>query len=148
MAKRRLYKGAKKSCFLHKTIGHLLVSFVLSSWDEICPMAPMVTRSKDEDDTIWQDVLTMASGRARWTHECNTKMNLRMVIGHIFGMSKILPSHTKFLPEPEKLSRRLYDGWKRLNEWPDVFTIRSEFEHFLYRVSIWCQFRDCVTPAS
>ena len=29
----------------------------------------MITRSKDEDDTIWQDALTMALRRAKWTYE-------------------------------------------------------------------------------
>ena len=28
------------------------------------------------------------------------------------------------------------------HECPEVIRITSEFDHFLYRVSIWCQFRD------
>jgi hypothetical protein len=66
-------------------------------------------------------------------------MHLRKVLRQFFGMPKIL------LPEPEKLHRRSYDGLRCSHEWPDGFPIRAEFEHFLYRVSIWCQFRDSVT---
>ena len=98
----------------------------------------MITRSEDEDDTTRQDALTMALRRAKWTHEFNTKMTLREVLRQFFCMPKILPSLTKLLPESEKLNRRSYDGLRCAHEWPDVFTIRAEFEHFLYRVSIWC----------
>ena len=140
-------RGLHVVVLLPKTIGQLLVSFVLSSWGEKWPMAPMITRSKDEDDTIWQDAFTMALRRAKWTHEFNTKMNLRKVLRQFFGMPKILPPLTKLLPEPVKLHRRSYDGLRCPHEWPDGFTIRAEFEHFHYRVSIWCQFRDSVTPA-
>ena len=83
----------------------------------------------------------MALRRAKWTHKFNTKINLRKVLRQFFGMPKILPPLTKLLPEPEKLHRRSYDGLRCPHEWPDVVTIRAEFEHFLYRVSIWCQFR-------
>ena len=107
----------------------------------------MITRSKDEDDTIWQDALTMALRRAKWTHEFNTKMNLRKVFRQFFGMPKILQLLTKLVPEPEKLHRRSYDGLRCPHEWPDVFTISAELEHFLHRVSIWCQLRDSVTRA-
>ena len=110
-------------------------------------MAPMITRGKDEDDTICHDAHTMALRRANWTHEFNTIMNLRKVFGHFFGMPKILPSLTKLLPKPEKLNRWSNDGFRCPHEWPDVYTIRPEFEHFHNRVSIWCQVRDSVTPA-
>ena len=90
---------------------------------------------------------TMALRRANRTHEFNTIMNLRKVFGHFFGMPKILPSLTKLLPKPEKLNRWSYDGFRCPHEWPDVYTIRPEFEHFHNRVSIWCQVRDSVTPA-
>ena len=110
-------------------------------------MAPMITRGKDEDDTICHDAHTMALRRANRTHEFNTIMNLRKVFGHFFGMPKILPSLTKLLPKPEKLNRWSYDGFRCPHEWPDVYTIRPEFEHFHNRVSIWCQVRDSVTPA-
>ncbi|KAJ8039189.1 hypothetical protein HOLleu_16827 [Holothuria leucospilota] len=89
----------------------------------------------------------MALRRAKWTHELNTKMNLRKVLRQIFGLSKILKPLTKLLPKPEK-HRRSYDGLRCPHECPDVFTIRAEFENFLHRVSIWCQLRDSVTPAS
>jgi hypothetical protein len=87
---------------------------------------------------------------SRWPCEGqngHTKMYLRKVLRQFFGMSKILPPLKKLLPEPEKLHRRSYDGLRCSHEWPDGFPIRAEFEHFLYRVSIWCQFRDSVTPA-
>ena len=107
----------------------------------------MITRGKDEDDTICHDAHTMALRRANRTHEFNTIMNLRKVFGHFFGIPKILPSLTKLLPKPEKLNRWSYDGFRCPHEWPDVYTIRPEFEHFHNRVSIWCQVRDSVTPA-
>ena len=110
-------------------------------------MAQMITRSKDQDDTIRQDAFTMALRRAKWTHEFNTKMNLRKVLRQFFGVPKILPTLTHLLPEPEKLHRRSYDGLRCPHEWPDGITIRAEFEHFPYPVSIWCHFRDSVTPA-
>ena len=110
-------------------------------------MAPMTTRGKDKDDTICHDAHTMALRRANRTHEFNTIMNLRKVFGHFFGMPKILPSLTKLLPKPEELNRWSYDGFRCPHEWPDVYTIRPEFEHFHNRVSIWCQVRDSVTPA-
>ena len=110
-------------------------------------MAPMITRGKDEDDTICHDAHTMALRRANRTHEFNAIMNLRKVFGHFFGMPKILPSLTKLLLKPEKLNRWSYDGFRCPHEWPDVYTIRPEFEHFHNRVSIWCQVRDSVTPA-
>ena len=112
-----------------------------------CPMPPMLTRSKEEDDTIWQDAFTIALRRAKLTHEFNTKMNLRKVLRQFFGMPKILPPLTKLLPEPEKLHRRLYDGLRCTHECPMSLTIRAEFENFLYRVSIFAQLRDSVTPA-
>ncbi|KAG1687906.1 Lachesin [Nymphon striatum] len=40
---------------------------------------------------------------------------------------------TMLLPEPEELYRRSYDGLRCPHEWSDVFTIRAEFEHVLYR---------------
>ena len=107
----------------------------------------MITQRKDEDDTIRQDAVTMASRRARWTHELNTKTHLREAFLEFFDLPKILAPLTKLLPEPEKVHRRPYDGERRPNEWPDVFTIRAELENFYHRVSILCQLRDSVTPA-
>ena len=107
----------------------------------------MITRRKEEDDTIRQDAVTMASRRARWTLEFNTKTHLREAFLEFFDMPKMLAPLTKLLPEPEKVHRRLYDGERRPNEWPDVFTIRAELENFNHRVSILCQLRDSVTPA-
>ena len=104
-------------------------------------------RWSHEADPIWQDAFTMAIRRTKWTHEFNTKTNLRKVLRHFFGMPKILPPLAKLLPKPEKVHRRSYDGLRCPHECPDVCMIRAEFKHFLYRVSIWCQFRDSVTPA-
>ena len=98
-------------------------------------MSPMIKRRKDVDDTIRQGVFTMTTRRARWTHEFNTKTHLREAFGEFL------------LPEPEKVHRRPYDGLRCPHEWPDVFTIRAEFENFYHRVSILCQLRDSVTLA-
>ena len=88
----------------------------------------------------------MTSRRARWTHEFNTKTHLREAFREFFDMPKILAPLTKLLPEPKKVHRRPYDGIICPHEWPDVFTIRAEFENF-YCVSILCQLRDSVAPA-
>ena len=82
--------------------------------------------------------------------------NRCMLQGHVFVMLKtgfsrdrpmILAPLTKLRPEPEKVHRRPYDGLRCPHEWPDVFTIRAEFENFYHRVSILCLLRDSVTPA-
>ena len=110
-------------------------------------MSPMITRRKDDDDTIRQDAFTITSREARWTHEFNTKTHLCEAFQKFFDIPKILAPLTKLLPEPEKFHRRPYDGVRCPHEWPDVFTIRAEFENFYYRVYILCQLRDSVTPA-
>ena len=109
-------------------------------------MAPMITRTY-EDDTIGQAAysMVMASRRARWTHELNTKNNLREVYREFFDMPKILAPLTKLLPEPEKVHRRPDDSLRCPHEWPDGFTIRAEFENNYHRVSILCQLREYVT---
>ena len=94
-----------------------------------------------------RDAFTMASRRARWTHEFNTKTHLREAFREFFYMPKILAPLTKLLPEPKKVHRRLYDGLRCPHEWPDVFTIRAEYENFYHCVFILCQLRDSVTPA-
>ena len=80
----------------------------------------------------------MPSRRAEWTHKLNTKINLCKVIQKFFGMPKILPPHTKLLLDLEKLHTSSTDGLRCPYEWFDVFMIRTEIEHSLYRVSIWC----------
>ena len=140
-------RGNHESCCLPKTIGHVFVSFVLYSQGEICLMSPMITRKKDEDGRIRQDAFTMTSRRARWTHEFNTKTHRREAFRELFDMPKIFAPFTKLLPEPEKVHRRPYDGLRCPYEWPDVFTIRAEFENFNHRVSILCQLRYSVAPA-
>ena len=93
-------------------------------------MSPMITRRKDDDPTEGK----MAS-------------RIQYENGNFFDMPKILAPLTKLLPEPEKIHRRPYDGLRCPHEWPDVFTIRAEFENFYHRVSILCQLRDSVTQA-
>ena len=41
----------------------------------------------------------------------------------------------------------LANGLRCTREWPDVFTIRAEFENLPDRVSIFCQLRESVTPS-
>ena len=69
------------------------------------PMTPMITRCQYEGNTIQQDGITMDSRRARVTHELNTKMNLREVIGRFFDMTKMFGPLPMLLPNPEKLPR-------------------------------------------
>ena len=64
-----------------------------------------------------------------------------------FYMPKTLAPLTKLLPEPEKVHQRPYDGLRCPHKWPNVFTIRAEFENFYYCVSILCQLWDSVMPA-
>ena len=123
-------------------------SFALSSWGEKCPMAPMITRSKDEDDTIWQDALTMALRRAKWTQEFNTKMNLRKVLRQFVLHAKDFATAHEVATGACETPQAVIRWLKMPSRMADGFTIRTEFEHFLYRVSIWCQFPDSVTPAS
>ena len=75
------------------------------------------------------------------------KTHLREAFREFFDMPTILAPLTKLLPEPEKVHRRSYDGLRCPHEWPDVFTIRAEFENFFHRVSILWQLRHSVTPA-
>ena len=37
----------------------------------------MIIRNNNDDVTIWQDAITMALRKAKWTHEVNTKMSFR-----------------------------------------------------------------------
>ena len=112
-----------------------------------CPMAAMITRRKNERNTTMQDAIWMATRKAKWTHEFNTKMNLREYLRQFFGMPKILNPHTKLLPKLGKLCRRSNEGWRCAHEWSDAYTITPEFEYFYNRVSICCQNRDSVRPA-
>ena len=70
-----------------------------------------------------------------------------MVFREFVGMPKIWPPITKLKPEPQKLNRQSYEGLRYPHECPEVFTITSEFEHFLYRVSICRLFCNGVTLA-
>ena len=75
-----------------------------------CPMASMIRRRKNERNTITQDAIWMTPRKAKWTHEFNTKMNLREYLRQFFGMPKILNPHTKLLPKLGKLCRRSNEG--------------------------------------
>jgi hypothetical protein len=49
---------------------HMFVKLYWSSWLNMSlKWMCFCNGSKDEDDTIWQDALTMALRRAKWTHE-------------------------------------------------------------------------------
>ena len=85
----------------------------------------------------------MALRRAKWTHEFNT---FAMCSANFLTAKDFATTH-EVAAEFLKLHRRSYDGLRNRHEWPDVFTIRAEFKHFLYRVAIFAQFRDSVTPA-
>jgi hypothetical protein len=59
-----------------------------------CPMASMLTRRKNERNTITQDAIWMATRKAKWTHEFNTKMNLREYLRQFFWHAKDFePTH-------------------------------------------------------
>ena len=80
----------------------------------------------------------------RWPYEDEAPHDLS---GIFFGMPKICPPITNLKPELQKVKRRSYEGLRCLHECSEVIMIASEFEHFLYRMSIGIQFRDSVTPA-
>ena len=91
IATRRQYDGFTKSCCLPKQLGTFLFpSYCIREEKLKCPMSPKIIRRKDEEDTIRQDSFTMASQRARWTHEFNTKTHLREAFRNFFDMPKIL----------------------------------------------------------
>ena len=106
-------------------------------------MSQMITRRRHGQTRCLHDGLTTVKMDSRIQYENAPSRGLP----GIFDMPKILATLTKLLPEPEKVRRRPYDGLRCPNEWPDVFTIRAEFEIFYYRVSILCQLRESVTPA-
>ena len=65
----------------------------------------------------------------------------------LFRHAKDFATAHEVEPEPEKLHQWSYDDLRCSHESPNLFTIRADFEHFLYRVSIWCQFQDSVKQA-
>ena len=123
----------------------------LNNWARSCFLRIVFVRRKKPDVT---DEHTKKRRRrhdqTRWLHDgitkdkmdsrIHTKTHLREAFREIFDIMK-------FLPEPEKVHRRPYDGFRCPHEWRDVFTIRAECENFCHRVSIMCQLRDSVTPA-
>ena len=128
---------------LPKTIGHNLVSFVLSSRSG--KKREKITQSENEDDMIWRDALMVAIQRPKWTHKLNKKMNLRTVIQKFLGMPKILPPHTKLLLDPAKLQMWSNDGSRCPHEWPNVFTEPNLNIFFMCPlVSISGQFDACI----
>ena len=80
----------------------------------------------------------------RWTHKNEASHDL---LGIFWHATYFCPPITNLKLELQKLNWWSYKGLRCPHEWPDVFTIRSEFEHFLYRVTICCLFWDLVTPA-
>ena len=134
---RRQCEGFVKSCFLPKTIGHLLVSFVLCSWGEKYPMAPMITRREDEDDTMWQDAITMAIWRVRWTHESNTKTHHRVVFGEFLTCQR-------FWRRSRSCCRRLRKSTGDHTMAQDALTNALMFSRSQPNL---CQLRQCVTLA-
>ncbi|KAG1705458.1 Nipped-B-like protein B [Nymphon striatum] len=99
----------------------------------MCEQMRLMTRVTSQHISESEMIELEGLSKEKWTHEFNTKMNLCMVFRKFFGMPKILPPLTKLLPEPEKLHQRSYDGLRCPREWPNVFTIRAEFEHLLYQ---------------
>ena len=69
-----------------------------------CHFLNIITRSKYENYRIWQDAFMVALRRAKWTHEFNTKMNLRNVFWQFYGMPKIFQTHSKMLQQPVKVN--------------------------------------------
>ena len=82
MATRRYCEGFTWSCCLHKTIGQLLVSFVLSSWVEKCPIPPMIIRSNNDLTRCHYDGLTKGKIDTRSQHENEPSRGLRSIFLH------------------------------------------------------------------
>ena len=137
MATREDYEGFPKLCCLPKTIGQLLVSFVLSSGSEKCPMGPMNTRR-------WHDL-------TRCHHDGQTKVKMGTRTQHEYEPSQE-PSgifwHAKDFAITPKVTA---EGWKTppkvintmvqdvLTNGPMVLRsepIRPDIKHFLNRVVI------------
>ena len=66
-------------------------------------------RWSHEDDTIWQDALTMDLRRAKWTHEFNTKMNLRKIFRQLNGAWETPPAVIRWLKMSSRKARCCYD---------------------------------------
>ena len=64
--------------------GSFFFSSVLSSWVEKCPIPPIITRSNNDDVTIWQDAITMTLGRpnghTKSTRNCSFARNQRFCL--------------------------------------------------------------------
>ena len=77
---------------------------------QTCPMPPMITKMTRLDKIP-----------SRWHYEgkdeFNTNMNVRVVFGQFFSMSKVLEALTKYLPNLKKLNRWSYDGirWHKMS---------------------------------
>ena len=128
-------EGFTKSCYLRKTIG----SFVCPSYglrEAKVPMAPMITRSKHEDDTTRQDGLTMASrcltkGKidTRSQHENEPSWGVRQIL----WLSKIWKrsrSCSRCLKNSTSHRTMIYDSVRCPYEWPDFYTITPEVGKF------------------
>jgi len=118
------------------TVGNLLVSFIMYSCGEKCQMTSMITRSKNEVNTMVQDGLTTVLRWGRLGIRYQHELLFRNTIGNFFDMPKIFWPLTMLLAKPYKLSQRSYDGTKCSHEYRDSVTIRTEFDFVLIRVSI------------
>ena len=113
---------------------------------EKCSMSSMITRRKDEDDTIRQDGFTMASRRARWTHELNTKTHLREPFREFFDMPKILRRSRSCCRSLRKFTGDHTMAYDALTHGA-MFSRSEPNVKICHRVSILCQLRDSVTQA-
>ncbi|XP_060064083.1 leucine-rich repeat serine/threonine-protein kinase 1-like [Ylistrum balloti] len=59
-----------------------------------------------------------------------------------FGTPEKMPLLTWLLPRSENLHQWLYNGWRCLYKWLNDFTVGAKFQHFIYCVSIFAQFRN------
>jgi hypothetical protein len=75
-------------------------------------------------DCTDEDGFTTALRSAKLAYEFNTQINLRIVFRQFLACQKLCDRSRSCCR-----SRGSYDGKRWLHEWPDVITIRSEFEH-------------------
>ena len=109
---RWLYDGITRASRSHVAFRRHSGSFLFPSYCLREAISARWHRWSHEVITIWQDAITMALRRATWTHEYNTKMNLRKVFGQFIGT----PSCCRSL----KIDRQSYDRLRCPHEWPDM----------------------------
>ena len=72
----------------------------------------MIIQSNNDDVMIWQDAITMALRRAKWTHEVNTKMSLREYLGQFLHAKDFAFAH-KVAAEAWKMQPAV-TGWVKM----------------------------------